>query len=229
VTEADMAADAAVREAAARHLPDHAVVSEEGGEVCPSRPFLLLDPLDGTREFIMGGREFCVALALIDQGRPVAGAIVAPLLGVAWAGGETAWRVVLDDAGVPQGNPATIHAAPASTQRPLALVSRLHGDPDSDAVLGLLEPLDRRTVSSAVKFGMMAEGHGDLMVRSGAMKAWDIAAGEAILTAAGGVMRRRDGRGIVYDGANDWLCEPFFATSNAAMAERVTQVLQPPA
>lgn len=224
VCAADVAADRAAKLALARLLPGLPVVSEETvAEGVPDGPFILLDPLDGTREFLAGGDSYCVAIACIDRdGRPLAGAIVAPASGRAWYAGRQAWARAVGPAGdwVSAPVPATVRGLPA--QGPVALVSRFHGDARSDAIVDTFAPAERLGMSSAVKFGLIAEGSADINVRCGPTMAWDVAAGDAIVTAAGGALLSLDGSEIDYRavGRAGWRNQPFVAASGLDIARR---------
>jgi len=181
--------------------------------------FILLDPLDGTREFLADGDSFCVCLAVIVDGRPVAGALAAPMLRRLWYGGERAFERALDAGAAPAGPARPIRVRALADAAPIALVSRFHGDATSDRIVASFRPAEQRPVSSAVKFGLIAAGEADLHVRGGPTMEWDIAAGEAILTAAGGALRLLDGGapryGRIADGFRN---PPFVAAASAALA-----------
>lgn len=223
VCSADLAADRVAKLALADLIPGMPIVSEETiADGVPDGPFILLDPLDGTREFLAGGDSYCVAIAVVEGGRPVAGAIVAPALGRAWYAGRGAWTRDLTGDGEWVGEPRAIHVRVATAAGPTALVSRFHGDPLSDAVLTDLVPAERRTMSSAVKFGLIAAGEADLNVRAGQTMAWDVAAGDAILAAAGGTLLALDGAAIDYRvvGRAGWHNPPFVAASSERLARQ---------
>lgn len=231
VSEADLAADAAVRQALERLGLETPLVSEEHageGGACEGT-FLLLDPLDGTSEFLDRGAEFCVCLAAISHGRPVAGAIVAPALGKAWLAGDMAFAVDLDAAWRPTGarRPLHVRLRPQGPAR-LALVSRRHGDARSEVALKLCGATETRLASSAIKFGLLAEGIADLHVRHGRTMAWDIAAGDAILSAAGGRVAGLDGQPLRYDGGADGAFDnpAFAAVSDAALMEELLDAVR---
>ncbi len=222
VCSADLAADRAAKAALARLLPDVPVVSEESvGEAPPGAVFILLDPLDGTREFLAGGESYCVAIAAIADGRPVAGAICAPQLGRLWYAGSRAHAQAIGPDGAPAGPAETIRARPEPGDGPVALVSRFHGDPVSEETCAALATSRDIAMSSAVKFGLIAAGEADLHVRAGPTMEWDIAAGDAILSAAGGVIRLLDGAlpryGRTLEGYRN---PPFVAAGSEALAQR---------
>src|SRR5258707_8666225 len=133
VTEADLAADRIIGEGLARLIPDVPVLSEE--RVPRSRPpyrgsFFLIDPLDGTKEFVAGRAEFTVNLALVTNGTPLLGIIGAPALGLLWRGlvGQGAERVSLTGAGAGAAEPIHTRRAPKRGEPWIAAVSRSHGD-----------------------------------------------------------------------------------------------------
>lgn len=219
VTEADLRSDAAVRMALATSLPDVPVVSEESAPPADAgRAFILVDPLDGTADFLRQGSEFAVAVAYVEHGRPRAGAIIAPRLGRAWWGGTSAWQARF----LPGVAAATDWEAAAAPLRARdcapaeahALVSRLHGDPRSARALEAFAPASAVPCSSAVKFGLIAAGEAQLHIRCGPTMEWDVAAGDAILSAAGGSIVGLDGLALVYGRpGTDFRNPPFIASA----------------
>jgi 3'(2'), 5'-bisphosphate nucleotidase len=222
VCSADLAADSAAKQALAELLPGFPVISEESvGEVAPADIFILLDPLDGTREFLASGDSYCVAIAVIRDGRPLAGAIAAPALGRLWYGGERSFAQPLDAEAAPLGTPRQVHVRTEPVEGPLMLVSRFHGDTVSAGVAAAVAKGDGAPVSSAVKFGLIAAGEADLHVRGGATMEWDIAAGDAILAAAGGMILTLDGETPSYGNAERGFRNPPFV---AASCERLARL-----
>jgi len=220
VCSADLAADAAAKRALAELLPGFPVISEESvGDVAPAAVFILLDPLDGTREFLASGDSYCVAIAVIRDGRPLAGAIAAPAIGRLWYGGESSFVQALDGGAERLGDPQRARVRTEPADGPLMLVSRFHGDTVSAAVAAAIAKGCGAPVSSAVKFGLIAAGEADLHVRGGATMEWDIAAGDAILGAAGGIVLTLDGQRPVYgEAARDFRNPPFVAASSERLA-----------
>lgn len=199
VSEADLRAEDAIAAALARDFPGIPIVSEECAppeRADPDAAFFLVDPLDGTAEFIAGGPEFCVNIALIAGGRPIAGALHAPALGMSWFGGESARKARLSAGG--GRRVAAIHARPAPTRGLVALVSRRHGDTATEALLARMPIARRKVVSAAIKFAVLAEGKADVYPRLGLTMAWDTAAGQAILEAAGGCVLDARGEPLRY-------------------------------
>lgn len=222
VCSADLAADHAAKTALARLLPDFPVVSEESAEdVAPAPVFILLDPLDGTREFLADGESYCVAIAIIRDGQPIAGAIAAPQLGRLWFAGTDAFTQTVSPEGAAQDEPVRIAVRQCPAEGPVTLVSRFHGDAVSDRVAVAMGSSATMPVSSAVKFGLIAMGEADLHVRVGQTMEWDIAAGDAILRAAGGVALMLDGSVPSYGRSErHFRNPPFVAASSEAMARR---------
>jgi len=206
VTVCDEAAEAAILAGLARALPGVAVVSEEAASSAPPESFpetfILVDPLDGTRELIAGRDEFTVNVAIVRGGRPRLGIVAAPAQGVLWRGseGHGAERLQL-----PPGAPASaarersaIHTRPAPRAGLVAVVSRSHLDADTEAFLARLPIAGRLTSGSAVKFCQVAEGAADVYPRLSTTCEWDVAAGHAVLTAAGGVLTAPGGEALSY-------------------------------
>ncbi len=198
VTAADEAADAVIAEGLARLLPGIAIVSEEGVRRAdaPGDTFVLVDPLDGTKEFVAGRDEYTVNVAIIVDSQPIAGFIAAPALGLMFRGlvGHGAERLPLA-----QGGAAAAIRCRVNPDGPLvAAVSRSHLDPDTTAFLDRLGVAERLTCGSSLKFCRIAEGAADVYPRFSPTSEWDIAAGHAIVTAAGGIMTAPSGAPLRY-------------------------------
>ena len=159
-----------------------------------SASFWLVDPVDGTKEFVQGSGEFTVNVALVECGRPVLGLVLAPALGRLFTGvaGQGAW--VEDAAG---RRAITTRAVPDAG---LTVVgSRWHGDATAvDAFLAGRRVAERTTVGSSLKLCLLAEGAADVYPRFGRTMEWDIAAGDAVLRAAGGLVATLDGAPLRY-------------------------------
>jgi 3'(2'), 5'-bisphosphate nucleotidase len=215
LTEADLRAQEKILAALARLTPGIPVVSEEdSGERAPCGPneiFILVDPLDGTREFLARNGEFTVNAALIERGAPVAGAVYAPVLGELWVGGAEAFHCggVHGETPPPksQWRPISGRVAPAKMT---ALASRSHLDPATKAFLEKLPIGESRSAGSSLKFCLLAEGKADVYPRFGPTMEWDTAAGHAVLLAAGGVVLREDGAPLSYGKTESGLRNPSF-------------------
>ncbi|MCD7059162.1 3'(2'),5'-bisphosphate nucleotidase CysQ [Pelagibacterium xiamenense] len=218
VTEADVRAEAIILAGLSTIAPDVPVVAEESvsaGRVPEhADAFFLVDPLDGSKEFISRNGEFTVNIALIENGVPVFGVVYAPALGHIWWGGEGegAFHATVVD-GVATGA-AKIACQPCGTSGFRVVGSRSHGTPELDTYLKTVEVADFVSVGSSLKFCLLAEGRADLYPRFGRTMEWDTAAGDAVLRAAGGRVRTLGDEPLVYgkrDQADDTdFANPFF-------------------
>jgi 3'(2'), 5'-bisphosphate nucleotidase len=223
VTEADLAADRIIGEGLMRLVPAIPAVSEE--RECLGAPFhgsfFLIDPLDGTKEYVAGRNEFTVNLALVCNGTPLLGIIGAPALGLIWRGlvGQGAQR--LTTSGSSTGRATSIHTRriPEPGQPWIAAVSRSHGDARTEAFIDARPGASRSQLGSAVKFGRVAEGAVDIYPRLAPTSEWDIAAGHAIVTAAGGKVGDAKGNLIKFGrGTRDFIVPEFIAWGDPAAA-----------
>jgi len=223
VTAADEASEAAILEGLAQILPGVPVVAEEmtaKGEVpALDGSFILVDPLDGTKEFIAGRDEYTVNIAIVSGGTPIAGVISAPKRGDLWRGvvGIGAEYLRLKPDGADQARP--IHARRWPAQGPVAVVSRSHYDPATDTFLARLPPVAHDSSGSSIKFCRIAEGVADVYPRLGTTCEWDIAAGHAIVVAAGGIVTTPQGTPLPYGRVRENFRVPaFIAWGDPAMA-----------
>jgi len=225
VTAADEAAQAVIMDGLARLMPGVPVVAEEEA-VRPealSSPFVLVDPLDGTREFIAGRREFTVNIALIADQRPVIGVVAGPALGRIWRGcvGAGAERLTFVPGTPPTAaEPTAIRVRPAPANGLVAALSRSHFDPQTEGFLGRLPIVQRTNFGSSAKFCLIAEGSADVYPRLSPTCEWDIAAGHAVLTAAGGTVLTPDGRPISFGQLPDFQVPRFVAWGDREAARR---------
>jgi 3'(2'), 5'-bisphosphate nucleotidase len=211
VTEADRAAELIILAALARAAPGVPVIAEE--EVAAGRIpahddlYFLVDPLDGTKEFIRGGDDYTVNIGLIEQGRPRLGVVFAPATGRLHGGcvGEGAW---LDE-----GEGRTPIATRPRGELTTAGASKSHLN---QATINYLEAAVGNcsyvSVGSSLKFCIVAEGRADIYPRAAPTSEWDTAAGHAVLLAAGGLVDGPDGEALGY-GKRAFLNRAFVATS----------------
>src|SRR5216683_4825965 len=215
VTEADLAADRIIGEGLARLIPEVPTLSEE--RVDSAKPpylgsFFLIDPLDGTKEFVAGRAEFTVNLALVTNGTPLLGIIGAPALGLIWRGlvGRGAERLTTTDAFARLAEPIHTRPLPKRGEPWIVAVSRSHGDIRTEAFIEARPGALRQKLGSAVKFGRVAEGGADIYPRLAPTSEWDIAAGHAIVTAAGGKITDANGKDLRFGERRDGFRVPEF-------------------
>ncbi len=226
VTEADHAADRIIAEGLARLVPAIPVVSEE--RTHPATPpiaggflgsFFLIDPLDGTKEYISGRDEFTVNLALVTHGTPLLGIIGAPALGLIWRGlvGQGAQRLTISGSAAEAASAIHTRRLPQPGHDWVAAVSRSHGDARTEAFIDQRPGATRMALGSAVKFGRVAEGSVDIYPRLAPTSEWDIAAGHAIVTAAGGKVTDGQGAELRFGtGPEDFIVPEFIAWGDPA-------------
>jgi 3'(2'), 5'-bisphosphate nucleotidase len=226
VTAADERAEAAIRERLEAWAAPIPLVAEEataaGAPIAIAERFILVDPLDGTREFVAHNGEFTINVALIERGAPIAGAVYAPALERLWFAGETAYGCACP-VGADLPPPATwralkVRPAPDAL---VALASRSHCDAPTEAFLARLPIGERRSAGSSLKFCVIAEGEGDVYPRFGPTMEWDTAAGDAVLRAAGGATLALEGGPLLYGKLGAGLRNgAFVAWGDARAAER---------
>ncbi|MGX1096588.1 3'(2'),5'-bisphosphate nucleotidase CysQ [Amorphus sp. MBR-141] len=229
VTEADRAAEAIIL----RHLraiaPDIPVIAEEeaaAGRVPDTGgTFFLVDPLDGTKEFIRRNGEFTVNIALVVDHAPAWGIVTVPVTGEAFFGtvGEGAFAARLHGAAVAGERPIAVRAVPAVG--PTVLASRSHRLAETDAFIARVDAAEIVSAGSSLKFCRIAAGAADLYPRHGPTMEWDTAAGDAVLRAAGGVCTTFDGVPLAYGkrgraGVADFL-NPSFVAAGQPVDQRV--------
>ena len=215
VTEADLAADRIIGEGLARLIPQVPPISEEC--IPPRKPpydgsFFLVDPLDGTKEFVAGRSEFTVNIALVTNGTPLLGIIGAPALGLIWRGlvGRGAERLTTDDASARLAEPIHTRRIPRRGEPWIVAVSRSHGDARTEAFIDARPGAVRQMLGSAVKFGRVAEGSADIYPRLAPTSEWDVAAGHAIVTAAGGKITDAQGSDLHFGQGHTGFIVPGF-------------------
>lgn len=206
VTEADERAEAVILAALAERFPNIPVVAEEAVAAgytpeTANRSFILVDPLDGTKEFIRKSTDFTVNIALIEAGVPVIGIVYAPARGVAYVGdAKGARKIEVDSAFQPTSRQAIqVRASQGSL---VALASRSHNSPETDEFLRQKGITETTSVGSSLKFCLVADGSADVYPRFGRTMEWDTAAGDAVLRAAGGMTVGLDNKPLPYGKIN---------------------------
>ena len=230
VTAADHESEEIILEALARAAPGVAVVAEE--EVTAGRipdisgPFFLVDPLDGTKGFIKGRREFTVNIGLIEERRPVFGIIYAPALAdlyVTTGPHSAAMAHIEPDAdaqSLADGDFRPIRTRVPDPNAISALTSQSHLNKATTQFLEGYNVIERRAVASSLKFCLLAQGDADLYPRVGPTCEWDTAAGHAILGAAGGTVTRIDGKPLLYGNAERRFVNPDFVAWGRGLLPR---------
>lgn len=218
VTDADLASERAIVKALSQSLPELPIVSEESDlpDIGADAPFLLVDPLDGTKEFAEGRTDYAVLISLIENARPVAGVILAPAERMAWIADEAAFAVPLDHAMQPRWS--EIEPLPplvAGNTVAAIVVSRSHGDPVTDGLIERYPAAKTIPLGSALKFVAIARGEADLYPRGTGPMIWDVAAGDALIHAVGGDMRSVSCEKLAYVAKSDRLRNgPFVAAAS---------------
>jgi 3'(2'), 5'-bisphosphate nucleotidase len=229
VTAADLAAHQVLAEGLQALDPDIHVLSEEDADItfverARWERWWLVDPLDGTKEFIAGSEEFTVNVALIERGRVVFGVVCTPTDNRCYFGGAGlgAWRS--DDGS--QHTPISVRNEPGEGQAFTVVASRRHSSPEQEHLLaGLaagLGPLQLTNIGSSLKFCLLAEGAADCYPRLAPTSQWDTAAAQGVLEGAGGAVLQLDGQPFAYP-ARESLLNPFFLAlpANAPWREKL--------
>ncbi|GKQ47119.1 3'(2'),5'-bisphosphate nucleotidase CysQ [Pseudomonas syringae] len=234
VTAADMAAHQVLVEGLQALDPGIHVLSEEDADIPLSERaswerWWLVDPLDGTKEFISGSEEFTVNVALIEHGRVVFGVVSMPTNNRCYFGGAGlgAWRS--DD--TDHVEPIAVRNQPGAGQTFTVVASRRHTSPEQEHLLaGLangLGPLQLTNIGSSLKFCLLAEGAADCYPRLAPTSQWDTAAAQGVLEGAGGAVLQLDGQPFSYP-ARESLLNPFFLAlpANAAWRDKLLVLAQ---
>jgi 3'(2'), 5'-bisphosphate nucleotidase len=210
VTDADHESEAMILEALRTLAPEIPIVAEE--EAAAGRlpdigvRFFLVDPLDGTREFLDRNGEFTVNIALIESGAPVLGVVHAPAKDRLFAGAEGMGAIE-----IAKGDRRAIAARPMPRDGMTAVASRSHRDHKTNEILSMYNVAHIVSAGSSLKFCMIAAGEADIYPRHGRTMEWDTAAGQAVLCAAGGRVTLLDGRTpLTYGKVRDAFANPHF-------------------
>lgn len=227
VTQADEAAEAIIIGGLQTLLPGVPIVAEEAIARGAEPPavgdrFLLVDPLDGTKEFVSGSGEFTVNIALIEAGRPVLGVVYAPALSRMYVGADVALRIEV----APGRDPGTarswaISVRKADAAQLTAVASKSHRDAETDAFLARIGAAHLSSIGSSLKFCLIAEGAADVYPRFGPTMEWDTAAGQAVLLSARGVVAKPNGAPFLYGKSEHGFRNPgFIAWGDSAVCIR---------
>ncbi|GAB1108444.1 MAG: 3'(2'),5'-bisphosphate nucleotidase CysQ [Shewanella algae] len=220
VTAADLASHAVLQQALAREFPTWPQMSEEAADIPWAQrqgweTYWLIDPLDGTKEFIKGNGEFTVNIALIHRGQAVAGVVYVPATAVCYLGalGLGAWRETPNATGYQR---VELNArAGVKRQIPVIVGSRSHSSPGLGEYLQQFGEHEMKSVGSSLKFCLLAEGKADIYPRLGPTSEWDTAAAQAVLESAGGrVLEYPAGNNLKYN-QKETILNPWFIAYSA--------------
>ncbi len=220
LTLADLESQRIIVESLRRLTPDIPVLSEESAQAPWSerqswRELWVVDPLDGTREFVKRNGEFTVNIALIREHEPVLGIVGAPAKGTSFWGALGLGAYRRDEGG------RTREIRVSAPAAPLRVVgSRSHMSPETAAYLAGFPPHEMTGVGSSLKFCLVAEGKAELYPRFGPTSEWDTAAGQALLEAAGGHVTRMDGHRLRYNCRESLVNGDFIAFSHPSVLTR---------
>ena len=205
ITDVDTRCEQLIISSIKKSFPDHSIISEESGKGGREKSDFcwLIDPLDGTKEFVNRNDEFTVNIALIDGGRPVFGVVHVPVSGVTYLGCEGYGAEKRD------GKTEKIHVAVESDSPVRVVGSRSHRGASLDAFLENLGEFKMHPMGSSLKFCRVAEGAADIYPRLGLTSEWDTAAAQAVVEQAGGQVLKLDGSPLGYNSKADIL-NPFF-------------------
>jgi 3'(2'), 5'-bisphosphate nucleotidase len=216
VTAADEEAEALILQRLAQEFPGIPVIAEEaiaaGATAIAGPRFFLVDPLDGTREFLARNGEFTVNIALIELGMPVCGVVLAPALSRAFAGDRDggAWELSCAGRSPSFESARRISVRKAPPEGLTAIVSRSHHSSETEGFLAGFRIAGTVEAGSSLKFCLIAAGEADLYPRFGRTMEWDTAAGHAVLAAAGGSVTKIDGTPFLYGKTDENFANPFF-------------------
>lgn len=223
LTVADLAANHVIQSSLKRLTPDVPIISEESASIDYSirstwRRYWLVDPLDGTREFIKRNDEFTVNIALIEDSRPVLGVVYAPALGLMYSASAETGAIKQQGTSAPQ----IIRARTVHAEQPVVAGSRSHSNDKLDAFLKQvrekLGPPRLLSLGSSLKICLVAEGEADVYPRLGPTSEWDTAAAQAVLECAGGCIVDTQGQPLRYNTKDSLLNPEFFACGVAPPA-----------
>ena len=220
VTLADEEAEALIEARLGATAPGVPIIAEEamaaGRRTVPGRRFFLVDPLDGTKEFLQANGEFTVNIALIEDGAPVLGIVHAPAIGRAFVGDSTGGEIRAYEIAAPEGAALDLNAArPIHARRPresgiVAIVSRSHLSSKTEEYLAHYRIAEMVAAGSSLKFCLIATGEADLYPRHGRTMEWDTAAGHAVVAASGGSVTELDGSPFRYGKVDKDFANPYF-------------------
>lgn len=221
LTQADLEVDRYLYDALTSAFPNIPVVTEERAQShsldVRCGMFFLVDPIDGTKEFINKRDEFTVNIALLENGKPIAGVVCAPALNDCYLGDVNEGASLLD---LETQKSTPIKVRQADNDALLVVASRSHLTPQNQKFIDINKVADTKCAGSSLKFCLLAKGEADIYPRFGPTMEWDTAAGHAVLLAAGGVVNNLDGTPLDYAKA-EFRNPNFVAASNSAQYKMI--------
>jgi len=216
LTQADLASHRVITAALGTLTPDIPLLSEESADIPFAernrwREYWLIDPLDGTKEFVKRNGEFTVNIALVREHRPVLGVVHVPVSGVTYSGIVGAGARRIDRNGAAR----RISVRLPSATPPVIVGSRSHANPELEEQLAALGDYELVSMGSSLKFCLLAEGRADFYPRLGPTSEWDTAAAHAVVLAAGGRIVTLDGEPLRYNLKDSLLNPPFLVIADA--------------
>jgi 3'(2'), 5'-bisphosphate nucleotidase len=199
VTQADKETDFFIKQQLQKLTPDVDIVTEESpkNENTTKEYFWLVDPIDGTKEYIKKTGDFTVNIGLIKNSKPVMGVIVTPINNKVWAGLITKGAFCIEN-----NKRRNIKVRNFNKNNLIVVASKNHRSPELEEYINYLNPYHEISVGSSLKFCAIAEGHADIYPRLGTTMEWDTAAGHAILIASGGSIMTYDNKEFLYNKKN---------------------------
>lgn len=230
VTEADLAANKIIIEALTTLTPDIPILSEEACMIDYAmrktwQQWWLIDPLDGTKEFIAGSSDFTINIALIDKGTVQFGIVVIPTTTTTYIGGKGigAWRIDHN------GNKQTIHCSNAKISSIRVVASQRHSSKKQQLFLeqlAILSNISLKNAGSSLKFCLIANGQADCYPRFAPTCQWDTAAAQGVLEGAGGGVFNENGNILSYEPRNDYLNPNFIALANNHLHPPIFELIE---
>ncbi|MGR1580708.1 3'(2'),5'-bisphosphate nucleotidase CysQ [Thalassobius sp. S69A] len=221
VTEADEAADALISAGLRAEFPDVTLITEEQADSHSTKAetFLIVDPLDGTKEFVHRRGDFTVNIAYVENGVPTRGVVYAPAkdrMFLTLADGSSVEETG-DFAKDAMGATTAIQVSDADNTALLVVASKSHRDQATDDYINKYAVADSKSAGSSLKFCLVATGEADIYPRVGRTMEWDTAAGHAVLHGAGGKVVRFDDHSPLVYGKEDY-ANPFFIAYSPSVA-----------
>ena len=228
LTAADLCSHEIISDSLSKLSPKIPILSEESLDIPMSErsswdEYWLIDPLDGTKEFINRNGEFTTNIALIKKNRPVFGIIHAPCLNQTYWGGELIGSYYLE--GDLNSDIQKINASPKSNQEIKIVCSRSHPSDDLKYILRMIGDHKKLSIGSSLKFCIIAKGEADCYLRLGPTSEWDTAAGEAIIRSSGGTVKAIDGSNLKYNKSDSILNPSFIAAANDDLVSKILNII----